>query len=60
MGFNGEAPVPGIFCILEKEETMVMKQAQIAVDQNMHRYVKIKCLRILNWIKIISVPCENF
>ena len=38
----GEAPVPVIFCILEKEETMVIKQAQIAVDQNMHRYVKIK------------------
>ena len=41
-GLSGEAPVPGIFCILEKEETMVVKQAQIAVDQNMHRYVKIK------------------
>ena len=41
-GLTGEAPVPGIFCILEKEETMVIKQAQIAVDQNMHRYVKIK------------------
>ena len=41
-GLTGEAPVPGIFCILEKEETMVVKQAQIAVDQNMHRYVKIK------------------
>ncbi|MGB0396228.1 MAG: enolase C-terminal domain-like protein [Flavobacteriaceae bacterium] len=41
-GLTGEAPVPGIFCILEKEKTMVVKQAQIAVDQNMHRYVKIK------------------
>ena len=41
-GLMGEAPVPGIFCILEKEEKMVIKQAQIAVDQNMHRYVKIK------------------
>ena len=41
-GLTGEAPVPGIFCILEREETMVVKQAQIAVDQNMHRYVKIK------------------
>lgn len=41
-GLKGEAPVPEIFCILEKEEEMVIKQAQIAVDQNMHRYVKIK------------------
>ncbi|MDA0344843.1 MAG: hypothetical protein O3C54_02665 [Proteobacteria bacterium] len=41
-GLKGEAPVPAIFCILEKEEDMVVKQAQIAVDQNMYRYVKIK------------------
>jgi L-alanine-DL-glutamate epimerase-like enolase superfamily enzyme len=41
-GLKGEAPVPAIFCILEKEEEMVIKQAQIAVNQNMHRYVKIK------------------
>jgi len=39
---KGEAPVPAIFCILEKEVDMVVKQAQIAMDQNMHRYVKIK------------------
>jgi L-alanine-DL-glutamate epimerase-like enolase superfamily enzyme len=41
-GLEGQAPVPAIFCILEKEEEMVVKQAQIAIDQNMHRYVKIK------------------
>jgi L-alanine-DL-glutamate epimerase-like enolase superfamily enzyme len=41
-GLKGEAPVPAIFCILEKEVDMVVKQAQIAMDQNMHRYVKIK------------------
>ena len=41
-GLRGEAPVPAIFCILEKDEDMVVKQAKIAVDQNMHRYVKIK------------------
>ena len=41
-GLKGEAPVPAIFCILEKEVDMVVKQAQIAKDQNMHRYVKIK------------------
>ena len=41
-GLKGEAPVPAIFCILEKEEDMVVKQAKIAVEQNMHRYVKIK------------------
>ena len=41
-GLKGEAPVPAIFCILEKDEDMVVKQAKIAVDQNMHRYVKIK------------------
>ena len=41
-GLKGNAPVPAIFCILEKEVDMVVKQAQIAVDQNMHRYVKIK------------------
>ena len=41
-GLKGEAPVPAIFCILEKEEDMVVKQAQIAMEQNMHRYVKIK------------------
>jgi L-alanine-DL-glutamate epimerase-like enolase superfamily enzyme len=41
-GLEGQDPVPAIFCILEKEEEMVVKQAQIAIDQNMHRYVKIK------------------
>ena len=41
-GLEGEDPVPAIFCILEREEEMVVKQAQIAKDQNMHRYVKIK------------------
>ena len=41
-GLKGEDPVPAIFCILEKEKEMVLKQAQIAIDQNMHRYVKIK------------------
>ena len=41
-GLKGEAPVPAIFCILEKEEDSVIKQAKIAVEQNMHRYVKIK------------------
>ena len=41
-GLEGEDPVPAIFCILEREEEMVDKQAQIAKDQNMHRYVKIK------------------
>lgn len=41
-GLEGEDPVPAIFCILEREEEMVAKQAQIAKDQNMHRYVKIK------------------
>lgn len=41
-GLKGVAPVPAIFCILEKEVDMVVKQAQIAIDQNMHRYVKIK------------------
>ncbi len=41
-GLECEDPVPAIFCILEREEEMVVKQAQIAKDQNMHRYVKIK------------------
>lgn len=41
-GLEGQAPVPAIFCILEKEEEMVINQAQIAIDQNMYRYVKIK------------------
>ena len=41
-GLEGYDPVPAIFCILEKEEELVIKQAQIAKDQNMHRYVKIK------------------
>ena len=42
-GLKGEAPVPAIFCILEKEEEdMVIKQAKIAIEQNMYRYVKIK------------------
>ena len=41
-GLEGEDPVPAIFCVLEREEEMVVKQAQIAKDQNMHRYVKIK------------------
>ncbi|MEK9609668.1 MAG: enolase C-terminal domain-like protein [Flavobacteriaceae bacterium] len=41
-GLEGEDPVPAIFCILEREEEMVVKQAQIPKDQNMHRYVKIK------------------
>ena len=41
-GLEGQDPVPAIFCILEKEEEMVVKQAQIAKDQNLHRYVKIK------------------
>ena len=41
-GLNGSAPVPAIFCILEKDTKMVVEQAKIAVDQNMHRYVKIK------------------
>ena len=41
-GLEGQDPVPAIFCILEKEEEKVVKQAQIAIDQNMHRYVKIK------------------
>jgi L-alanine-DL-glutamate epimerase-like enolase superfamily enzyme len=41
-GLKGEDPVPAIFCILEKEEDMVIKQAKIAIEQNMYRYVKIK------------------
>ncbi len=41
-GLKGEAPVPAIFCILEKEEDMVINQAKIAIEQNMYRYVKIK------------------
>ena len=41
-GLNGSKPVPAIFCILEKDTDMVVNQAKIAVDQNMHRYVKIK------------------
>ena len=36
-GLNGSKPVPAIFCILEKDTDMVVNQAKIAVDQNMHR-----------------------
>ena len=41
-GLKGTNPVPAIFCILERDTELVVKQARIAVDQNMHRYVKIK------------------
>tara|TARA_B100001029_G_C15055353_1_gene453911 strand:+ start:640 stop:1902 length:1263 start_codon:yes stop_codon:yes gene_type:complete len=41
-GLKGTNPVPAIFCILERDTESVVKQAKIAVDQNMHRYVKIK------------------
>ena len=41
-GLKGTNPVPAIFCILERDTETVIKQARIAVDQNMHRYVKIK------------------
>ena len=41
-GLKGTNPVPAIFCILEKDTESVVKQARIALDQNMHRYVKIK------------------
>ena len=41
-GLKGAIPVPAIFCILERDAGTVVKQARIAVDQNMHRYVKIK------------------
>ena len=41
-GLKGTNPVPAIFCILERDTELVVKQARIALDQNMHRYVKIK------------------
>ena len=41
-GLKGTNPVPAIFCILERDTETVIKQARIALDQNMHRYVKIK------------------
>ena len=41
-GLEGEDPVPAIFCILERDTELVIKQARISVNQNMHRYVKIK------------------
>ena len=41
-GLKATNPVPAIFCILERDTELVVKQARIALDQNMHRYVKIK------------------
>ena len=35
MGLEGTNPVPAIFCILERDTELVVKQARIAVDLNM-------------------------
>jgi len=39
---EGRDPVPALFCILERDTSMVLEKAKIAKEQNMHRYVKLK------------------
>lgn len=41
-GLNKRAPVPGLFCILEKDVDQALAQAEIAKKQNLATHVKVK------------------
>ncbi len=41
-GLEKREPVPGLFCILEKDVNQALVQAQIAKEQNLTSHVKIK------------------
>jgi L-alanine-DL-glutamate epimerase-like enolase superfamily enzyme len=41
-GLEGRNPVPGLFCILEKEVELALRQAEIAKEQKLASHVKVK------------------
>ena len=41
-GLDSRAPVPGLFCILEKDVKQALIQAEIAKQQNLTSHVKVK------------------
>jgi len=45
-GLEGRNPVPGLFCILEKEVELALKQAEIAKEQKLASHVKVKMFGI--------------
>jgi len=45
-GLEGRKPVPGLFCILEKEVERALKQAEIAKEQKLASHVKVKMFGI--------------
>ena len=59
-GLKGTNPVPAIFCILERDSELVVKQAGLAKDQNMHRYVKIKMFGEFDVDKRNVIALRNF
>ena len=42
LGFSGNAVVPGIFTILEEDPAIAIEKLQVARDENLTRYIKIK------------------
>lgn len=45
-GLEGRNPVPGLFCILEKEVELALIQAEIAKEQKLASHVKVKMFGI--------------
>lgn len=45
-GLNDRKPVPGLFCILEKDVEQALVQAEIAKEQNLTSHVKVKMFGI--------------
>lgn len=57
---NKREPVPGLFCILEKNVDQALVQAQIAKDQNLTSHVKIKMFGDVEIDLALTVALRQF
>ena len=42
LGLNGTKPVPGLYCILDKDEKKVREEAEKSIEQNLGHHMKFK------------------
>jgi L-alanine-DL-glutamate epimerase-like enolase superfamily enzyme len=59
-GLDKREPVPGLFCILEKEVVQALVQAEIAKQQNLTSHVKVKMFGDIEIDMALTVALRKF